>query len=152
MQSCYGKQFLQNFVKKFENSYLKVHLQQDCRSMTINLCKIQTHPFTQFPEYLNPKKAGKGQFHSPVFRNMCLLEKDENLFLCDFWYYHKSHLFWKFHGNSSNRSKDMKVFPVNINYFHRFSGFFLPSLVTKNVMTSAYNRWCQHFSLTTNFE
>ena len=85
MQCCYRKQFLQNFVKKFENSYLKVHLQRDCRSMTINLCKIQIYPFTQFPEYLNPKKAGKGQFDSPVvFRKMCLLEKDENVFLCDF--------------------------------------------------------------------
>ena len=33
-----------------------------------------------------------------------------------------SHLSWKFHWNSSSRSEDMKIFFVNINYFHQFFG------------------------------
>ena len=39
-------------------------------------------------------------------------------------YYHKLHLSWKFHLNSSCRSENMKTFSVNISYFHRFSSVF----------------------------
>ena len=65
------------------------------------------------------------------------------LWFCDILYYHKSHL-W----NSSSRSNDMKNFSFNISCFHWFcSSFwiFWHFLVTKKLMTSAYNRWCQHF-------
>ena len=31
------------------------------------------------------------------------------------------------------------------NYFYQFFGFFWHFLVTKKLLTSAYNRWCQHF-------
>ena len=37
-----------------------------------------------------------------------------------FWYYHKSHLSWKFNWNFSSRSEDMKNNSFNIRYFHRF--------------------------------
>ena len=36
---------------------------------------------------------------------------------CDFWYYHKLRLSWKFHSDSSSRSEDMKIISFNINYF-----------------------------------
>ena len=42
--------------------------------------------------------------------------------------------------SSSTLSEDMKIFSVNINYFHQFFGFFDISFVTKKLMTSAYNR------------
>ena len=41
-----------------------------------------------------------------------------------FWYYHKSHLFWKFYWNFSNRSEDTKIFFFHINYFRQSFGFF----------------------------
>ena len=60
----------------------------------------------------------------------------------------KSHLSWKFHWNSSSRIEDMKNLSANISYFHRFLlilGIFWHFLVTKKLITSAYDRWCQHF-------
>ena len=76
-------------------------------------------------------------------------ERVKPCFSCDFWFYHKSHLSWKFHWSSSRRSEDMKNFSVNINYFHQFLSIcwiYWHFLVTK-LMSSAYNRWCQHFSI-----
>ena len=43
-----------------------------------------------------------------------------------------------------------KIFSVNISYFNWFFGFFWDFLVGKKLMTSAYNRWCQHFQPTIN--
>ena len=54
----------------------------------------------------------------------------------------KSHLSWKCYWNSSSRSEDMKIFSVNINYFHQFFSHFL---VTKKLITSTYNKWFQNF-------
>ena len=54
---------------------------------------------------------------------------------CDFWYYHRSHLSWKFHWNSSIRSEDTKFSPSILTIFINFSDF----------LTSAYNKWYQHF-------
>ena len=51
-------------------------------------------------------------------------------FFCDFYYF--SHLSWEFHRNFSHRSEDMKIFYVNIYYFHQFFGFFDISLLQKN--------------------
>ena len=65
-----------------------------------------------------------------------------------FWYYHKSHLSWKFDWNFSSRSEDMKNLSYNNRYFHLFSSIFWTfwhSLVTKKLMASVYNRLCQHF-------
>ena len=45
------------------------------------------------------------------------------LIFCDFSYYHKSHFFWKVDWISSGHSENMKIFIVNINYFHDFFGF-----------------------------
>ena len=42
----------------------------------------------------------------------------------------------------------MKNLSVNISYFHQFSPIFWifwHLLVSKKLMTSAYNRWCSHF-------
>ena len=50
-----------------------------------------------------------------------------------------------FHWNSSILSEYMKIFFVNINYFHQNFEFFWHFLVANKLMTSAYNRWCQHF-------
>ena len=59
------------------------------------------------------------------------------MFFCDFWYYFNSHLSWKFHWNFSSCSEDMKIFSLNINYFHQFFGFFNISLLQRN-------RWRQY--------
>ena len=94
-------------------------------------------------------KRLRGQFDPPppflavVFQKMNLLNKGWNLDFLWLFYYHKSHLSWKCHWNSSSRLEDMKNF-----YFHRFSlifWIFWHLLVTKKLMMSVYNRWCQHF-------
>ena len=95
-------------------------------------------------------ERGRGSIwhHPVVFPKIYLLKRGWNLVFCDFWYYHKSHLSWKFHWISSICSEDMKNFFVNISYFHHFHqffGFFWHFLVMKKLMTSAYNRWCPHF-------
>ena len=54
-------------------------------------------------------------------------------------------LLWKFPWCFSNRSKDMKNFSFNINYFHWFLGFFWHFSVAKKLIKPIYNRWCQHF-------
>ena len=64
-----------------------------------------------------------------------------------FFNYHKSHFFRKFHWNFSYRSDNMKIFSININYFHRFFRIFWQFLVTKKLIMSAYYRWCHHFFL-----
>ena len=54
-------------------------------------------------------------------------------------FYHKSHLFWKFHWNSSSRSETKEKFFANIISFHRFLsifGIFWHFLVRKK---QAYN-------------
>ena len=87
---------------------------------------------------------------SVVFRKMYLLKRAWNSgFL---WLlilsYHKLHLSWTLHWYSSSRPKNMKTFSVDINYFHQFWSIlwiFWDFLVTKKLMTSTYNRWCQHF-------
>ena len=113
--------------------------------------------------YINPKNAGGGgQFYPPspsnplIFQKVCLLKRGCTLVLCDFYYYHKSHLSWKFHWNYSSRSKDMRNFSANISQFSWIFIDFLDFLTfltfltfgiffTKKLVTSAYNRWCQHF-------
>ena len=64
-----------------------------------------------------------------------------------FFNYHKSHFFRKFHWNFSYRSDNMKIFSININYFHRFFRIFWQFFVTKKLIMSAYYRWCHHFFL-----
>ena len=64
--------------------------------------------------------------------------------VCGFYYYHKSHLSCRFHWNSLSSSEDMKIFSANVSFFHHVSSIFWTSwhfLVTKKLMTSAYNRW-----------
>ena len=79
-------------------------------------------------------------------------ERVHSLVFCGFSYYHKSHLSWKFHFNSSICSGDMMIFCVNINYFHQFLSIFwilLCFLVIKNVMTSLITDDVSIFSLST---
>ena len=62
--------------------------------------------------------------------------------------YQKLHLSWTFIWYSSSRPENMNTFSVDINYFHQFSTIFWifwDFLVTKKLMTSTYNRLCQHF-------
>ena len=67
-------------------------------------------------------KRPRGSIWSPhpraVFPKMYLLERRWSPVLGDFYYYHKSHLSWKFHWSSLSLSEGMKIFSVNINYFH----------------------------------
>ena len=66
----------------------------------------------------------------------------ETLVFCDL------HLSWKFHWKFSSPSEAMENFSVYISYFHQFSSIFQifwHFLVTKKLMTSAHNRWCQDF-------
>ena len=92
---------------------------------------------------LTLKRLGD-QFSTPyplvVFPKMYYLEREsEALLFYDFQYDHKLHLSWKF-----NR----KIFSVNINYVHQFLNFLIfPCVVTKKLMMSAYNRWCQQSAL-----
>ena len=99
--------------------------------------------------YINSKKAGGSVCPAPppplVFWKVCLLKRGCTLVLCDFYYYHKSHFSWKFHWNYSSRSEDMRNFSVNISQFSSIFFIFWHFLVTKKLVTSAYNRWCQHF-------
>ena len=78
-----------------------------------------------------------------VFPKICLLKKGLSpaflRFFCNFLYYHKSHLSWKFHWNFPSRSEDMKIFSVNIICFHQFFGFFDISLLQRNY-------WRQHIA------
>ena len=80
------------------------------------------------------------------FENASAKEIVNSWFFCDF--YHKPHHSWKFHWNSTSRSEDMETFFDNISYFHQFLSIFWifrHFLITKKLMTSGYNRWCQHF-------
>ena len=87
-----------------------------------------------------------------VSSKMCFLERErrereEREKPCFFVTFNiiRSHIFHEdFTEISSSCSKDMKTFFFNINYFHRFFGFFWHFLVAKKLMTSAYNRWFQH--------
>ena len=95
------------------------------------------------------KRMGR-QFDPPTlwFFQKCIFQREEVLLLfCDF-YYHKPHLSWKFHWNSSSRSEDMKVSFFNIkglracnfirkklqrrHFFEKFSKF-LRTQILRNV-------------------
>ena len=41
-----------------------------------------------------------------IFQKCVLQREEETLFFCDFYYYQKLHLSWKFHRNCSSRSED----------------------------------------------
>ena len=85
------------------------------------------------------KRLG-GQFAPPVvFPNMYLLQTRWNLLFVTFNII-ISHIFSeKFHWISSSSLQGMKIFSVNINYFHQFFGFF------DNIF-SQRNWWRQHIS------
>ena len=53
-------------------------------------------------------------------------------FFCDFYHYHKAHLYRKFHWTYSSRSEDMRTFSANFNYFQWFFGFFDISFLQRN--------------------
>ena len=102
--------------------------------------------FLRFFIYFNPEMGGGSICIPPVaFRRMYLLKRGWNLDFCDFWYYPKTHLSWKFHWISSSRSKGMKKFFVNISQFLSIFWTFWHYLFPKKLMTAAYNRWCQLF-------
>ena len=44
-------------------------------------------------------------------------KSSENPGFCDFYNYHKAHLSWKLHWNSSSRSEVMENFSAHISYF-----------------------------------
>ena len=48
-------------------------------------------------------------------RSVFSQERVKPCFFCGFNYYHKSHLSWKFHWNSSSCSEDMKIFSFIID-------------------------------------
>ena len=78
----------------------------------------------------NPKTACGGSIWPHC--SFSSIREDKALVFCDLQFYHKSHFSWKFHWNFSSRLKDMKIFSVNMNYFHQFFGFFDISLLQKN--------------------
>ena len=80
-------------------------------------------------------RGERGQFDSTPYgfsKNGSSREKLDPWFFCDFKNYHRSHLSWKFHWNSSSFLEDMKIFSVNINYFHQFFEFFENSYLQRN--------------------
>ena len=121
------------------------------------ICRIsvplfQKQPFTDVFKIgaLNPKMAGVQSIWPPLwfFKNGIFWREGETLVFCDFSYYHKSHLSWKFHWNSSNRSEVMKNLSVIISHFHQFSSIFwifLHFLLTNKLMTPVYKKRCHHF-------
>ena len=90
-----------------------------------------THsPTHSYDDALNLKRLGWGQFDPLVaFRKMCLLERETFVF-CDF-YYHKSHLSWKFIEIPQIVQKiwriSLSISAIFINFYH-FFGFFDISL------------------------
>ena len=83
--------------------------------------------FLTFVEYggLTLKRLGVGLNFTSNYgfsKNEPSRETLKPCFFCDFWYY--SHLSWNSIWNSSNRPEDMKIFSININYFHQFSDLF----------------------------
>ena len=71
-------------------------------------------------EDLTLKRLG-GHFDLPVvFRKMCFQKRGWSPAFLWLLNHRKSCLSWKFHGNSSSRSEDMKIFSFSINYFHQF--------------------------------
>ena len=101
--------------------------------------------------FLILKRLGNNLIHPVVFLNESAKEIVNSWFFVTFNFltsYHKPHCSWKFHWNSTSCSADMETFFDNISYFHRFLSFFWifwHFLVTKKLMASAYNRWCQYF-------
>ena len=90
---------------------------------------------------LTVKRLG-GQFpppHPGVFPNMYLLQTRWNLLFVTFNLIISRIFSEKFHCISSSSLQGMKIFSVNINYFHQFFGFF------DNIF-SQRNWWRQHMS------
>ena len=105
--------------------------------------------FTRTQYHFYPEKNGKTIWpaHPVVFPKMYFSERRSIVAFCDF-YYHKPHLSWKFHWNSSSRSEDMKVSFFNIkglracnfirkklqrrHFFEKFSKF-LRTQILRNV-------------------
>ena len=91
---------------------------------------------------LTVKRLG-GQFPPPpppvVFPNMYLLQTRWNLLFVTFNLIISRIFSEKFHWISSSSLQGMKIFSVNINYFHQFFGFF------DNIF-SQRNWWRQHMS------
>ena len=87
-------------------------------------------------KHINPKKTGGevSQFDPhPVFsKNVLLWERVKFWFFCEFWCYHKSHLFEKFHWYFTTFSEDMKIFFFDINCFHQLFGFADSCLLQRN--------------------
>ena len=97
-----------------------------------------------------------GQFDSlpPVVSlKMLFFRERVNPLFFDFEDYHKSHLSWIFHWNSSTCSEDVKIFFFSVNYFHQVFWIFWHFLVTKKLMmTSPYNSLHQYFFTLTYFQ
>ena len=51
-------------------------------------------------------------FNKALLNHQISRERVKDCFFCDFWHYHKLHLSWIFHWNSSNHSEDIKMFSV----------------------------------------
>ena len=68
----------------------------------------------------------------------------KTLLFYDFWQYLKPHLTGTFHCCSISRSADVKIFSSILTFLLIF-WIFWHFLVAKKLMTSACNRWCQHF-------
>ena len=97
---------------------------------THTLTRPHTYPFSwkaweplvkhfsrlNFKLVFNWKKAGKSIW-PPLwfFETYIFQRKVKTFFFCDFKYFYKSHLSWKFHWNFSSGSEDMKIFLFNIN-------------------------------------
>ena len=105
------------------------------------LCPQKGHTYLNKPapehcRIVQPKKSLGSQFDprpSVVFPKIYFLERGWSHAFFSFWYYHKSHLSWKFHWNfSASRSEYVKSFFIDINYFHQFLEFFYISLLQRN--------------------
>ena len=105
--------------------------------------------------FVNTKTAKEGgggghQFEGSlvVFRKICLLKREWDRF----WYYHKSHISWKFDWNFSSRSEDMKNLSYNNRYFHRFFGLFDIPLLQRNWLRQFITDYVSIFLLPTYFK
>ena len=117
--------------------------------MQIQLLLIKTTCFTSLLLQIKPViiKTINCKFDRSlrIFREYVFKKEAESLVFCDFYYYDKSHLFWKIHWNTSSCSEDIKILFFNIHYFHCFSDFLIFPCCKETNEFSIYQTMSAHF-------
>ena len=92
-----------------------------------NIFKVWLVIFQHMYKRVNPKKAVGSIWPSCSFSKYVFSRERIKPCFFDFWYYHESHLFWKFNWSSSSW-----ICFFNSGYIHRVFEFFDISLLQRN--------------------